>query len=445
MWAVAALAVAVVTAVPSLQGSTAAAATSQPAFYTYQSPGGAATAGKKVIALTFDDGPGPYTPLVLSVLERYHVPATFFEVGENIAAYPQVTTMLAQAGYPVEDHTWTHSSLATLPVSQYPYEIDQTQNEIRSLTGATPACVRPPYDAWDATAIDQLSERGLTMMSYSIDPEDWTVPGVQTIVNRVVGAAFPGAVVDMHDAGGDRSETVAALPGIIGALQGRGYSFVSICGAATNTSAVYGFGIAPAPGPQVTWSAPFVAIAASPASAGYWLAAADGSVFDAGAAQSYGSLPERGITPASPVVGMAPAPDGRGYWLAAADGGVFAFGDAGFYGSMGGSRLDRPIVAMAPAPDGRGYWLAAADGGVFAFGDARFYGSMGGTRLAAPVIAMTSDALTGGYWLAAADGGVFAFHSPFLGSRGGGGAERFVSISAWLEGLGYLLAGQSPG
>lgn len=141
----------------------------QPAFYTYQAPGGASTYTKRVIALTFDDGPGAYTPQVLSVLEKYHVPATFFEIGENVVQYPQYTRMLAAAGYPVEDHTWTHPDLSLIPVSDFPYEIDQTQNEIRSLTGVTPTCVRPPYDDWDTTVLDQIAERGLTTMSYSIN------------------------------------------------------------------------------------------------------------------------------------------------------------------------------------------------------------------------------------------------------------------------------------
>jgi peptidoglycan-N-acetylglucosamine deacetylase len=211
--------------------SSASAQNPQPAFYTYQAPGGAATAGQKVIALTFDDGPGPFTPQVLSVLMQFHVPATFFEIGENIVDYPQYTRELAEAGYPVEDHTWTHPDLTTIPVSQFPYQIDQTQNEIQALTGVTPTCVRPPYDSWNQTVLDQIAQRGLTTMSYSVDPRDWALPGVQAIVNSVVGAAFPGAVVDMHDGGGDRSETVAALPQIITDLESEGYTFVSICGA----------------------------------------------------------------------------------------------------------------------------------------------------------------------------------------------------------------------
>ena len=176
-------------------------------------------------------------------------------------------------------------------------------------------------------------------MSYSVDPKDWTLPGVQAIVSRVVGAAFPGAVVDMHDAGGDRSQTVAALPQIISQLRGMGYSFVSICGPGPDlgpqVTATYAFGNAPAPGPAVTSNLPLVG------------AASDGS--------------------------------GNGYWEVASDGGIFSFGDAAFGGSMGGTPLNAPVVGMAATPSGKGYWEVASDGGIFAFGDAAFDGSMGGT------------------------------------------------------------------
>jgi peptidoglycan/xylan/chitin deacetylase (PgdA/CDA1 family) len=206
---------------------------SQPDFYTYQAPGGAFTAGRRVIALTFDDGPGPYTPEVLAILEQYRLPATFFDVGEEVALYPQYVQMVASAGYPVENHTWSHVDLATIPVSEFSYQIDQTQGEIHALTGLWPACVRPPYDSWNSTALQEITQRGLATMSYSIDPRDWSLPGVQTIVNRVLGAATPGGVVDLHDAGGPRDQTVAALPQIITGLEAQGYTFVSICGGRT--------------------------------------------------------------------------------------------------------------------------------------------------------------------------------------------------------------------
>ena len=466
----------------------AAAANGQPAFTTSQAPGSAATAGKRVIALTFDDGPGPYTPAVLSVLEQYHVPATFFEIGEEVASYPQYARMVAAAGYPVEDHTWSHPDLTTLTAAGVAAQIDMAQAEIQAVTGTTPQCVRPPYDAWDATVLSQIAARGLTTMSYSVDPKDWTLPGVQAIVSRVVGAAFPGAVVDMHDAGGDRSQTVAALPQIISQLRGMGYSFVSICGPGSDlgpqVTATYAFGNAPEPGPAVTsdlplvgaasdgaggyWevaadggifsfgdaafhgsmggtplNAPVVGMAATPSGDGYWEVAADGGIFSFGDAAFHGSM---GGTPLNaPVVGMAATPSGDGYWEVAADGGIFSFGDAAFHGSMGGTPLNAPVVGMAATPSGDGYWEVAADGGIFSFGDAAFHGSMGGTPLNAPVVGMAATPSGDGYWEVAADGGLFDFGAPFYGSRGGQtGPDRFFAVVPTPDGGGYLLMGQHP-
>ncbi len=334
-----------------------AASSGQPAFTTSQAPGGAATAGQRVIALTFDDGPGPFTPQVLSVLERDQVPATFFEIGEEVARYPQYSKMVAAAGFPVEDHTWSHPDLTTLPASGVDSQIDMTQAEIRNVTGTTPQCVRPPYDAWNASVLSQIASRGLTTMSYSIDPKDWTLPGVQAIADRVVGAAFPGAVVDMHDAGGDRSQTVAALPQIITRLRAMGYSFVSICGAG------------PAYGPQVTATYPF------------------------------GDAPAPGaaVTSNLPLVGAATADNG-GYWEVASDGGIFSFGDASFHGSMGGRPLNAPIVGMAATPDGGGYWEVASDGGVFGF-SSPFYGSRAGLTAEDRFFSIVPTSDGGGYLL----------------------------------------------
>ncbi len=116
------------------------------------------------------------------------------------------------AGYPVEDHTWSHPDLTTLAAAEVGAQLDRTQAEIASVTGEFPTCVRPLFNAWDPTVLATTAARGLTAMSYSVDPKDWSMPGVATIVSRVVAAAAPGAVVDLHDGGGNRSETVAALP-----------------------------------------------------------------------------------------------------------------------------------------------------------------------------------------------------------------------------------------
>jgi peptidoglycan/xylan/chitin deacetylase (PgdA/CDA1 family) len=387
-------------------GISAAESGAQAAFYTYQAPGGASTRGQRVIALTFDDGPGPDTLPILSVLEQYHVPATFFEIGENVASHPGWTASVADAGYPVQDHTWNHADLTTIPASAYGLEVDRTQAEIASVTGKTPNCVRPPYDSFNAGVVQQLASRGLTTMSYSIDPKDWSDPGVSSIVQRVVGAALPGGVVDLHD-GGAAAQTLAALPRIIDELRGMGYSFVSICGSSGPSrpyayrSSVLGFGRV--------------------------------------------STPVASLTDKSPPAGSAATSDGRGYWLVASDGGVFTYGDAHFYGSTGNLTLRQPIVGIAPTPDGRGYWLVASDGGVFTYGDAHFYGSTGNLTLNARIAALAPDPATGGYWLLAQDGGVFSFRAPFYGSGAGGPSDRtFFAIDSTRQGTGYLLGYTVP-
>ncbi len=487
----AALGAATVLVALSAFGASGAGASSngQPAFYTYQAPGGAATAGQRVVSLTFDDGPGPFTPQMLSVLERDQVPATFFEVGEEVARYPQYSRMAAAAGYPVENHTWSHPDLSTIPASSVASQIDTTQAVIRAATGTTPRCVRPPYDAWNATALSVIASRGLATMSYSVDPKDYTLSGVQAIADRVVGAAFPGAVIDMHDGGGDRSQTVAALPQIITRLRAMGYGFVSVCGAdrpaGPQVTATYAFGDAPSPGPAVTSNLPLVGAAGTPSGAGYWEVAADGGIFSFGDAAFAGSMGgtrlnapivgmaatpsgagywevasdggifsfgdaafqgSMGGTPLNaPIVGMAATPSGHGYWEVASDGGIFSFGDAGFYGSMGGTPLNAPVVGMAATPTGHGYWEVASDGGIFSFGDAAFRGSMGGTPLNAPIVGMAATPSGAGYWEVAADGGLFGFNAPFYGSRAGLNPEdTFFSIVPSPDGGGYLLAGQHP-
>jgi peptidoglycan/xylan/chitin deacetylase (PgdA/CDA1 family) len=459
--------------------------------YAWEAPNSTAVQGQRVIALTFDDGPDPtWTPQILSVLEQYHVPATFFEIGTEVAAHPATTAAVAAAGFPVEDHTYTHPDLTTLTAAQVGAQIDQTQQVITSVTGVAPTCVRPPYNAWNASVLNQINERGLATMSYSIDPRDWSLPGVSAIVNTVLSTAIPGGVIDFHDGGGNRSETVAALPAVITGLQARGYSFVSICGSFAPPapppvqSQVYSFGTAPAPAPPILSASPLVGSAVTPDGKGYWFVSATGKVFASGDATNYGDVSNLKLT--KPIVGMAATADGGGYWLVASDGGIFSFGDAQFqgstgnivlnqpvvglaedpatggywllasdggifafnapfFGSMGGTRLNKPTVGIAATPDGKGYTLVASDGGIFTFGDAQFYGSTGNIALDRPVVGLAPFPATGGYWLVAADGGVFNFNAPFEGSRGGTGtASQFFGILPVNGGSGYYLVAQQP-
>jgi cell wall-associated NlpC family hydrolase len=177
--------------------------------------------------------------------------------------------------------------------------------------------------------------------------------------------------------------------------------------------------------------------------ASFWLASAQGYVWNFGQAGGYGSA--GGLPLAHPIVAITPTNDDQGYWLLASDGGVFTYGDAAFYGSTGALALNKPIVAMAPTPDGHGYWLVASDGGVFTYGDAAFYGSTGALALNKPIVAMAPTPDGRGYWLVASDGGIFTFgDAAFYGSTAADAptdpAEKIVPTAS---GQGYWIEDQN--
>jgi hypothetical protein len=186
-------------------------------------------------------------------------------------------------------------------------------------------------------------------------------------------------------------------------------------------------------------ASPIVGMRASADGGGYWLVAADGTVYGYGDAKNLGSLAGTHLN--APIVGIASTPDGGGYWLVSSDGGIFAFGDAQFHGSTGALHLNAPIVGMAATSTGGGYWLVASDGGIFAFGDAQFHGSTGALHLDAPIVGIASTPDAGGYWLVASDGGIFAFgNASFHGSAGGQAhSAPITGIAATADGAGYWL------
>jgi cell wall-associated NlpC family hydrolase len=188
---------------------------------------------------------------------------------------------------------------------------------------------------------------------------------------------------------------------------------------------------------------PIVTMTATKDQQGYWLVASDGGIFSYGDAAFYGSTGSIALN--KPIVGMTATPDGKGYWLLASDGGIFSYGDATFYGSTGSIALNKPIVGMTATPDGKGYWLVASDGGIFSYGDATFYGSTGSIALNKPIVGMAATPDGKGYWMVASDGGIFNFgDADFAGSAAGGPgldpAERVVSSST---GLGYWVEEQN--
>ncbi len=180
------------------------------------------------IALTFDDGPGPYTPGLLTVLERLHVHATFFAIGIMERYFSASTVRELHDGDVVGDHTETHPELARLSAREQREELFEQIARIELLGGPRPRLFRPPYGSYDATTMRELRRLHLLMVLWSVDTGDYLMPGVGVIVQRVLAGAHPGAIILMHDGGGDRSQTIAALPAIIAALHARGYRLVTV-------------------------------------------------------------------------------------------------------------------------------------------------------------------------------------------------------------------------
>lgn len=183
------------------------------------------------IALTFDDGPWYQTPQFLDLLEREHVPATFFEIGRQIATYGQggaIERRMLADGDMVGDHTWDHANVSgggAFAAS----EISQTAAAIRNATGGFEPCLfRAPGGAVSSALTGEARSLGFTTIQWDVDPRDWARPGTQAIYQNVVSNAHDGAIVIQHDGGGDRSETLAALPREIDALRRAGYDFVTV-------------------------------------------------------------------------------------------------------------------------------------------------------------------------------------------------------------------------
>jgi peptidoglycan/xylan/chitin deacetylase (PgdA/CDA1 family) len=180
------------------------------------------------IALTFDDGPGPYTPRILSVLARDGVPATFFEVGVLERYFHNSTSRIVADGYPIGDHTQTHAPMAKLPGVEQQAQLLQQTSLIGNYGAPFPRLFRPPYGLWNSTTLALLRKYRMLMVLWSVDTSDYRRPGTSAIVDAAIGGARPGAIILMHDAGGDRSQTVAALPRVIAGLRARGYGLVTV-------------------------------------------------------------------------------------------------------------------------------------------------------------------------------------------------------------------------
>ena len=195
-----------------------------------------------MVALTFDDGPDPsWTPKILDVLEGKHAPATFFVIGENALSNPGLLNRIVAGGSELGNHSYTHPNMAQVSDTGIRLELNTTQRLVEAYTGRSLRLFRAPYfgDA-EPTTSDELQpawiaqQRGYLNVGLHVDPDDWQRPGVQKIVDATLAKVASGSdevstkIVLLHDGGGDRAQTVAALPAIIDGLRARGYTLVPI-------------------------------------------------------------------------------------------------------------------------------------------------------------------------------------------------------------------------
>ncbi|MGP4084032.1 polysaccharide deacetylase family protein, partial [Streptomyces sp. KR55] len=192
----------------------------------------------KTIALTFDDGPNPtWTPQVLEILEEYDVPATFFVVGSMVSRYPGIVEDMVEQGNEVGIHTFTHVDLSYQSDARVEREMQQTQLALAGAAGITTTLFRAPYSS-ETDAIDnyswpvyqKLGEDGYTSVFIDTDSDDWKRPGVSQIIKGATPESGEGASVLFHDAGGERSQTIKALPAYIKKMKAKGYTFTTISG-----------------------------------------------------------------------------------------------------------------------------------------------------------------------------------------------------------------------
>ncbi len=183
----------------------------------------------RIIALTFDDGPSPaYTPQVLALLSRYHAHATFFVLGSEVTHFPKIARDIVKQGSVLANHGYMHVNYFSVGISGIAKDAARTQALLKKERLPMVPFYRPPFGNSNKALVTYMSQHGYTLTLWSIDTRDWTSPGTPFITRKVLKDAVPGAIVLMHDSGGNRTQTVQALAAILPTLEAQGYRFVTL-------------------------------------------------------------------------------------------------------------------------------------------------------------------------------------------------------------------------
>src|ERR1700760_532661 len=179
------------------------------------------------IAMTFDDGPSAEnTPRLLEMLKQRNIKATFFLIGQNVVANPELVRRILAEGHEIGNHSWTHPQLSKLSDDRVTAEITKTQDAIKDASGYTPTLLRPPYGAITARQREWIENQfGLNIILWSVDPFDWKKPGASVITQRILSQTRPGAIILSHDI---HKQTVDAMPATLDALIAKGYKFATV-------------------------------------------------------------------------------------------------------------------------------------------------------------------------------------------------------------------------
>ncbi len=180
------------------------------------------------VALSFDDGPGTFTPNVLDALKDKGVHATFFMIGENTQKHSDFVKNVYADGHEIGNHTWDHPDLSKLDANSQKDELQKTNDAINSLIGITPHWLRPPYGNFNDDTAKALSDLGMQKVLWNVDTRDWSGLSADDIYKNAVDGLKDGAIILMHDGVNNSSETAKAVPRIIDTIKEKGYEIVTI-------------------------------------------------------------------------------------------------------------------------------------------------------------------------------------------------------------------------